>query len=472
MPHPNSYSRAIALALLACGLAAAQDAQSFQQRFADIRDRATPAELYAFLYALPKGGDLHHHAALSVYATTALEVALKQIDHGYRFYVRTGFHDCGDGDNGAAILYQNINSANFLRLSPCRQSDFTPLNDMSTVQRQSWLSAVILDKPGETRNEFFEEIVPRLSAIHRDPYFFADSFAENLKLFAREGVRYIEAQWSPILMEKPDGSLLAPDEAIAIFKQRMAQSDIAATGVAYRFQTTVIRFRDDVERQIAFQHEFVDKHRDLWVGINAAGREDNDRGYALRMLTAFREARRKYSGILLSIHAGEKNSPGHEVRDTLLLGASRIGHGINLIGDPDTMLLMRGNRYLVEINLVSNRVLDFVPDLSKHPFPEYLRFGIPVCLNTDDRGSWDSNMTDEYMHAVKPFLLTWDEVKKIGRDSLSFSFAPKDLQESMLASYDRDIAAFERRFLSGDWSAELAKVQPEVSGYAKRNLLP
>jgi hypothetical protein len=33
------------------------------------------------------------------------------------------------------------------------------------------------------------------------------------------------------------------------------------------------------------------------------------------------------------------------------------------------------------------------------------------------------------------------------------------------------VAAFEQR-LSGDWRAELKKVQPVVSGYARRNLLP
>ncbi|MEJ1972057.1 MAG: hypothetical protein WDM96_06160 [Lacunisphaera sp.] len=61
---------------------------------------------------------------------------------------------------------------------------------------------------------------------------------------------------------------------------------------------------------------------------------------------------------------------------------------------------------LVEINLISNRLLEYTPDLAKHPFPEYLRTGIPVCLNTDDRGMWDSNLTDEYYTAVTTFNLS------------------------------------------------------------------
>jgi adenosine deaminase CECR1 len=35
--------------------------------------------------------------------------------------------------------------------------------------------------------------------------------------------------------------------------------------------------------------------------------------------------------VRLSIHAGEVDEPNDHVRDTLLLGADRIGHGVNLI---------------------------------------------------------------------------------------------------------------------------------------------
>ena len=63
-------------------------------------------------------------------------------------------------------------------------------------------------------------------------------------------------------------------------------------------------------------------------------------------------------------------------------------------------------KFLVEINLISNELLGYVPDLDKHPFPIYLRQGIPVCLNTDDRGMWHSNMTDEYYVAVSRYNLS------------------------------------------------------------------
>jgi adenosine deaminase CECR1 len=161
------------------------------------------------------------------------------------------------------------------------------------------------------------------------------------------------------------------------------------------------------------------------------------------------------------------DAPNTHVRDTLVLGATRIGHGVNLIHDPDTMLLMRG-KYLVEINLISNQLLEYTPDISKHPFPEYLRTGIPVCLNTDDRGMWDSNMTDEYYTAVTAFNLSWDELVQLGRNSLTYSFVQPDVKAQLLAAYERDVAAFEAKLTGSNWRDTFVGVEPVAYGYAMR----
>jgi adenosine deaminase CECR1 len=163
------------------------------------------------------------------------------------------------------------------------------------------------------------------------------------------------------------------------------------------------------------------------------------------------------------------DGPDHNIRDTLLLGASRIGHGVNLIQDPDTLLLMRNNKYLVEINLISNRLLEYIPDLTKHPFPEYLRTGVPVCLNTDDRGMWDSNLTDEYYTAVTTYNLSWDEVVQLGRNSLTYSFVQPEVKAKLLADYERDVAAFVAKYEPANSLSQLAAVKPVTYGYGKRN---
>ena len=109
------------------------------------------------------------------------------------------------------------------------------------------------------------------------------------------------------------------------------------------------------------------------------------------------------------------------------------------------MLMMRHGPYMVEINLISNLLLNYVSEYSEHPFPEYLRTSIPVALSTDDRGMWDSTMTDEFFVAVTEFNLSWDEVKLLSRNSLQYSFAEANLKERLLRDFNNRIRKFEAR---------------------------
>lgn len=423
---------ALAWLLAVCGWAA-----GFDGRFEEIKKTASAEELYRFLWAMPKAGDLHMHMGLSFWASDWYDAAKD------RFHTRVRISGCKD--EAAPLLYENVSTANLAQLTDCEKADYRPLRD---VPRDAWTSSLILDKPGEGRDEFFERIVRRVTPLNRDPAVFAGVFRRSTKRWADENIRYVELMGQPRAAEEiPAFKALARDAPLAV-----------------RFQGIFIRFADDAEERMASVAELIDRNRDFWVGINMAGREDNDKGYPLRFLEPFREMRRRYSGIAVSLHAGEVDSPGRQVRDTLTLGARRIGHGVNLITDPETMLLMRNSRILVETSLVSNRLLQYTPDLNKHPFIEYLRFGIPVCLNTDDQGSWDSSLTDEYFEAVRRFNLSWDEVVAIGRSSLDHSFAEPELKAKLRADFDAAIARFEH---SGDWK----NARPVISGYARRQLL-
>lgn len=192
-----------------------------------------------------------------------------------------------------------------------------------------------------------------------------------------------------------------------------------------------------------------------------AGREDNDKGHPGRFLPVLRKLRQRYPHIPISLHAGEVDEPSYHVRDTLLLGADIIGHGLNLITDPQTMLLMRHNRYLVETNLISNFLLEYVDDYSQHPFPEYLRTGIPVALSTDDRGMWDSTLTDDFFVAVKEYNLSWDEIKQLSLNSLSYSFVEQTVKDQLSQDFEKKILAFEQVYSNeADPSAIKIDVKP------------
>jgi len=241
------------------------------------------------------------------------------------------------------------------------------------------------------------------------------------------------------------GEALTPDQVMDIYRARLQQADARATQMTVRMQVSLLRFLPDAEAYLVELYRFAHRHPEV-VAVNMVGREDNDKGYPLRFLETLRQLRSTLGGVNLSIHAGEVDEPNYHVRDTLLLGAQRIGHGVNLISDPETLLQMRYGPYLVEINLISNLLLEYFDDHAQHPFPEYLRIGVPVALSTDDRGMWDSTMTDEFFVAVKQYDLSWAEIEQLGRNSLAYSFLEEPLKSDLLERYAQRLERFAQDF--------------------------
>ena len=454
--------------MLLAALCPAARADDFGARFDEIVSHASPAQLYAFLYDMPKGGDLHNHAGGANRSEWVYAVCTDPARNGGEtFYTCARFAGTADEANPAAH-YRTIRSKAYESLGAARP-EYVAIGALSADEKAAWLASMRLDGTGDGRTEFFGRIWPRLGQTSECLPLETELLVDNMKAFGAEHVAYLETQFVADGMVDNHGRAIPDEEAVAFVKRRLAQPDAVATGVTVRFLRTILRFAPDAESRLERAYAFADSHRDLWVGLNMAGIEENPKGPPSRFLATFRALRARYPTLALSLHAGEMDGADSHVRDTLLLGASRIGHGVNLIKDPDTLLLLQqSRRVLVEINLISNRLLGYVPDLSRHPFPEYLRTGVPVCLNTDDRGMWDSNMTDEYYTAVTLFHLSWAEILQMGRDSLSHSFAQPAEKERLLAGYERRIADFESRYASAQLGAALGSVRPVTYGYAKR----
>jgi adenosine deaminase CECR1 len=458
--------RIVGLSLTLLTLLASSGAAPAAERwFEEVKATATPVQLYTFLYALPKGGDLHNHLGGAARSEWLWAAALAQQERGYTYYTKVRIGNCVDygtdeyGRNPYLLLFKNLQGSDYEKLDPCQKSEYKRLQDLNEHERAAWLSSLRLDSPHEGREEFFEAEWRRIDALLQNPYLVCEILYRNMEAFGKEGLAYLETQTEVDGLSKPDGSVLTPAETAAIFRQELASPRAKATGVEVRFQNALLRFGPNAEQRLRDLYKLTDQYRDLYVGVNMVGREDNAKGYPLRFLPVLRELRKQYPDINLSIHAGEMDEPDFHVRDTLLLGAKRIGHGVNLISDPETMVLMRNGPYMVEINLISNLLLEYISEFSQHPFPEYLRVGIPVALSTDDRGMWDSNLTDEYYVAVHEFNLSWEELVQMGRNSLKFSFVDEPTKQRLLAAYEQRVQSFAQQFQKNHWSS-LHAVKP------------
>ena len=140
-----------------------------------------------------------------------------------------------------------------------------------------------------------------------------------------------------------------------------------------------------------------------------------------------------YPKVHISLHAGEialglvpPEGLRFHIRESVELGhAERIGHGVDVMNEDHPLDLLREmaeRKVLVEICLTSNDVILGVAG-DYHPFPMYLRYGVPVALATDDEGVSRSDMTHEYLRAVETYdFLSYEDLKGMARMSLDHSF--------------------------------------------------
>jgi len=429
--------------------------------FDDFKAEATKEQLHQFLYEMPKGGDLHHHMTGSGFAEWWYELGVSAAKDGYVYYTKVKLNNCREYGWKAYetipyhLIFQTIVKSGWQALPACEREEYLPLAELNEVQKAAWMNAIRLDKPHEGREEFFETHWQRFGDLTANPYLQGDLIQRNFQAFADEGLIYVEPQVTAFGYKTSDGTPIPPDDVAAILRERLAQSDVKATGLTYRFQQAILRFLPNAEQGLKDAYRFV-ADNEPYVAVNMVGREDNDKGYPLRFLPTLRALRHEYNNVRLSIHAGEVDEPNDHIRDTLLLGADRIGHGLNLITDTDTMRLMRHGPYMVEINLISNLMLEYYTDYSQHPFPEYLRVGIPVALSTDDRGMWDSTMTDEFYVAVTEFNLSWAEIKLLSENSLKYAFVDDAIKNELLQNFQKRIIEFEKK-ASSSGSAGFSK---------------
>ena len=336
--------------------------------FDDLKASGTAEDLYRVLYHMPKGGDLHNHLSGAAFPDWWYDAALAEKARGYEYYTKVRIENCRDyGGNeygGLAyyLMFRNIMGSQYEQLSDCEKREYKRLENLTVDEKAAWMDSIRLDKAHEGRDEFFHTHWQRLFALLRNPWIQAEILYRNMKAFGDESLAYLEIMVAVRGFRRPDGSVISPNETADILRERLRQKDAIDTGITVRFQIAILRFRPNAEDDLRRVYKFVHDNSDIFVAVNMVGREDDDRGYPLRFLPTMRDLRRQYGGVNLSIHAGEVDEPNFHVRDTLLLGAERIGHGLNLITDDDTMRLMRHGPYLVEINLISNLLLHYIDD--------------------------------------------------------------------------------------------------------------
>ena len=446
--------RAMSLPLLIALLSGLAGAQSFEQRTARYLDslRKQPQLLLPFLRDLPKGGDLHNHLDGAIYAEDLVDFA-------------AAGELCVDRST-SRLLPGPCEPCELYRAKPaasCAYGDHVLYNQLVDAwSMRNW-------KPGdESGHDHFFATFDKFE-LASDTHV-PEALATAINHAGMDHLQYVEfmhtadggggatanlaakVEWNADLAKMRQALLdkglkdiasetskkLAADEVRAREILKCGTADASpGCDVTVRYLYQVLRGRphEVVFTQILLGFELASSDP-RFVGLNLVMPEDwyvplRDFNEHMAMLDYLHGV---YPKVHISLHAGElamglvpPEDLTFHIRASIERGhAERIGHGVDVMNEKDAVALlheMAERNVLVEICLTSNDVILGVSG-DDHPFPIYMKYGVPVALATDDEGVNRSDMTHEYLRAVESYHLSYVDLKRSARQSLEHSFLP------------------------------------------------
>ena len=184
--------------------------------------------------------------------------------------------------------------------------------------------------------------------------------------------------------------------------------------------------------------DFLLRRRDAFIGFDCAGAELDLAQWAPDF------ARVRAAGIPATCHAAEDlgacPSNGRVAVD--VLGAVRVGHGLQILRDPGSLAAVLEKRAVLEVSVSSNYLTSAVPSLAAHPARELWNKGVRITVNSDDPGIMDLTLSGEY--AVWQDVLGFSDAELVqcNLTALAASFLPAATKKRV---YDAAFAARPRR---------------------------
>jgi adenosine deaminase len=248
---------------------------------------------------------------------------------------------------------------------------------------------------------------------------------EMMEDMKKDGVCYVETRFAPVLHTEKDLYLEDTVRAVLEGLEKGKKDFDVGYGLILCGMRNMKNTLEIAELAVNFRRQGV-------VGFDLAGEEG---GYPPKKhVDAFQFIQK--ANFNITIHAGEAFGKESIWQAIQWCGAHRIGHATRLLEDiilddegnvfgfGDLAQYVLDKRIPLEICLSSNLHTGAVDKLENHPFGILFKEKFRVTINTDDRLMSDTDMTKEFLIAIKYFNLSFDDLEKITINSMKSAFIP------------------------------------------------
>ncbi|WP_139998657.1 adenosine deaminase [Paenibacillus paridis] len=255
---------------------------------------------------------------------------------------------------------------------------------------------------------------------------------EVVEQAAKENVRYIEVRFAPQL-HRMQG--LSNHEAISHVIAGLKRGEQAFGTIA---RAIIICLRSHAEHlNIDVVEEAARFYKRGVVAVDLAGDEASFPAIKFRQL--FERARQL--GLPITIHAGEAAGAENVKVAITELGATRIGHGVRMLEDPEVVGLVKEKQIPLEMCPLSNIQTKAVTGWGTYPIRRYMEEGIIVTVNTDNRTVSDTTIQKEYELLMDHCGLSLDDIGTIIMNGIKAAFLEETKKLELIASFSAELHA-------------------------------
>lgn len=175
--------------------------------------------------------------------------------------------------------------------------------------------------------------------------------------------------------------------------------------------------------------------------IKAIGLDSSEKGNPPSKFKDVFEASVK-EGYLALAHAGEEGDADYVWEALDLLKIKRIDHGNNALQDEMLVKEIIKRDMALTVCPLSNRALQVVPDLKKHPLKKMMEMGLKVTVNSDDPAYFGGQINQNFIEIQKALDLSKKDIYVLAKNSFSYSL----LDEHQKKRYLEELEEFYQKY--------------------------